>query len=305
MPVKREQMEKLLPELLKNLWNTVDGKRYTEEQYESEKECLLDGYRHQWIGSLLTDRHRNLKQSLVAELGAYLGTKDLTEVERRCAAAADELEEEWAEKVIPDRRQSIENLYNDSETILYELMWWHTLLEDDAPLAYVTALDLARQLDCRSYLDFGAGVGSGGLLFARQGLQVTLADISSRLLAFSRWRFDQRRLDVRIIDLKEQALPKHSFDLVTAMDVFEHLVDPVETLDLISDALRPGGVIFGRFHVDPDDERGQHIVHDFEPCFEHLKALGFVRIWEDDWLWGHLAFRKSGGKKNEVRSHAA
>ena len=61
----------------------------------------------------------------------------------------------------------------------------------------------------------------------------------------------------------------------------------------IADALRPSGVIFGRFHVDPDDERGLHIIHDFEPCFERLKELGFVQIWEDDWLWGHLAFQKS------------
>ena len=137
-------------------------------------------------------------------------------------------------------------------------------------------------------------MGSGGLLFARQGLRVTLADISSRLLAFSQWRFDQRRLAVRIIDLKVRALPRHSFDLVTAMDVFEHLVDPVGTLDMISDALRPGGVLFGRFDVATGDNRGQHIVHDFEPCFARLRELGFVRIWEDDWLWGHMAFQKKG-----------
>jgi SAM-dependent methyltransferase len=289
-----EEMEKLLPEQLKKLWGAVDGQRYTEEQYEAEKESLLDRYRQEWSEALLMDGHNNLKESLVAELCSYLGTKDLAEGERRCAAASDELEKEWAETVIPGSTQSIEALYNDSKTILYELMWWHTLLEDDAPLAYVIAVDLARKLECRSYLDFGAGVGSGGLLFARQGFHVTLADISSRLLVFSRWRFDQRGLPVRIVDLKEQDLRRHSFDFVTAMDVFEHLVDPVGTVDMLADALRPGGVIFGRFDVDEDDDRGQHIVHDFEPCFARMRELGFVRIWEDDWLWGHLAFQKGG-----------
>lgn len=298
-------MEKLLPELLKDLWSTVDGERFTGEQYYAEKESLLERYRCIWSEALLVNRHRDLKSSLVAELGEYTGNENLDYVEERCARGADELEEEWAKKVIRSSRQSIEGFYNQSESILYELMWWHTLVEDDAPLAYVTALDLARRLGCRSYLDFGAGVGSGGLLFARHGLGVTLADISSHLLAFSKWRFHRRGLPVRAIDLKEQALHSRAFDFVTAMDVFEHLVDPVGIVDTISESLRPGGILFGRFHVDADDDRGQHIVHDFEPCFERLKSLGFVQIWEDDWLWGHLAFRKPRGKENKDASSPA
>jgi 16S rRNA G1207 methylase RsmC len=69
--------------------------------------------------------------------------------------------------------------------MLYELMWWHTLGEDVSPLAYVLALRLAQQDGCQSFLDFGAGVGSGGILFARHGLQAALVDVSSSLLHFS------------------------------------------------------------------------------------------------------------------------
>ena len=32
---------------------------------------------------------------------------------------------------------------------------------------------------------------------------------------------------------------------------------------------------------------------------ERLKELGFVEIWEDDWLWGHLAFQKSEYIQND------
>jgi hypothetical protein len=49
-------------------------------------------------------------------------------------------------------------------------------------------LHFARQYGCQCYLDFGSGVGSGGILFARHGFEVTLADISSTLLGFSPWR---------------------------------------------------------------------------------------------------------------------
>ena len=67
-----------------------------------------------------------------------------------------------------------------SQATMYELMWWHTLVDDNSPLAYVTALQFGPAARV-SYLpvDFGAGVGSGGILFARHGFAVTLADISS------------------------------------------------------------------------------------------------------------------------------
>ncbi len=54
----------------------------------------------------------------------------------------------------------------------------------------------------------------------------------------------------------------------------------------------PGGFLYGRFACREDDERPQHIVHDFEPAFERLRALGFSLVWEDEWLWGHQVFQK-------------
>ena len=91
-----------------------------------------------------------------------------------------------------DEPRSIERFYDESRTTMYELMWWHSLRDDASPLAYVTALHLAQQRGCRRYLDFGAGVGSGGILFARHGFDVTLADISSTLLQFTSWRLGRR-----------------------------------------------------------------------------------------------------------------
>jgi 2-polyprenyl-3-methyl-5-hydroxy-6-metoxy-1,4-benzoquinol methylase len=172
-------------------------------------------------------------------------------------------------------------------------MWWHTLSEDSTPLAYVTALQFAQQHSCQRYLDFGAGVGSGGILFARHGFGVTLADISSPLLHFSQWRLKQRQLPAQCLDLKTGALPRHAFDIVTAMDVFEHLVDPVETLAQLHQALQPGGFLFARLAAEVDEDRPQHIVQDFAPTFERLRTLGFVQVWQDDWLWGHQVFRKA------------
>jgi len=47
-------------------------------------------------------------------------------------------------------------------------------------------------------------------------------------------------LAARFVDLKARKLPEQSFDFITAMDVFEHLMDPVDAIDVLADALKPG-----------------------------------------------------------------
>jgi len=96
-------------------------------------------------------------------------------------------------------------------------------------------------------------------------------------------------------DLKACALPRQAFDVVSAMDVFEHLVDPVRAVDQLWEALQPGGFLYVRLGDQPDENRPQHIVQDFEPTFERMRVLGFVEVWRDEWLWGHQVFQKSEG----------
>ncbi len=261
--------------------------------FTGEQARLLAGYRHTWQEALVLEGHQNFQESLLSELGLYTHCADLAEIQARCTQAVAMLKGEWEAKVTPGDGRSIEQFYAESQNTIYELMWWHGLVDDVSPLAYVTALHFARQRGCRSYLDFGAGVGSGAILFARHGLDVTLADISSTLLRFSAWRLARRRLSAAYVDLKTSEPPRHAFDLVTAMDVFEHLVDPVRTVDRLWEALKPGGFLCARLAAEADRDRPQHIVQDFGPTFERLQALGFVRVWQDEWLWGHQIFQKT------------
>lgn len=286
-------MEKLLPDQLKELWQSVVQKQLTTEAFTSEQERLLAEYRNTWKRALLLEGYEDLPESIFAELGRYVGCEDLAEVQLRCTHAVANVKREWQEKVDPGNRQSVEQFYDESQAMLYELMGWHTLCDDASPLAYVTALRFAQQRGCRTYLDFGAGVGSGGILFARHGLQVALADISSPLLRFSQWRLGMRGLSAQYLDLKASGLPSQAFDLVTAMDVFEHLLDPAGVVEELWKALKPRGFLFARISAESDEDRPQHIVQDFGPTFERLRAFGFLEVWRDEWLWGHQVFQKS------------
>jgi mycofactocin glycosyltransferase len=286
-------MEKLLPEHLKDFWQTVVRHEHSAEDYTREYDRALAEYRQTWERALILPEHHDLQESLLAELGRYTQCADVAEVRHRCEHAVVSVKREWENTVQPQDRRSIERFYDESQAMLYELTWWHTLGYDLSPLAYVLAVRFAQQRGCQSYLDFGAGVGSGGILFARHGLQATLADISSSLLRFSAWRLGIRKLSAQYSDLKLSGLPSQAFDFITAMDVFEHLSDPVEAAEQLWKALKPGGFLYARISPEPDEKRPQHIIEDFEPTFERMRALGFVEVWRDEWLWGHQVFQKS------------
>ncbi len=80
--------------------------------------------------------------------------------------------------------------------------------------------------------------------------------------------------------------------MITAMDVFEHLFDPVAAITQLWEALRPGGFIYGRFHAEEGDERAGHIVESFEPTFAKMRELKLVEVWRDEWVWGHVVLQK-------------
>lgn len=286
-------MSVLLPDQLKQMWTSVQHDQLDYQAFSSEQDRLLDQYRRRWSEALLLGDNPQLEDSILAELALYTECSDLDEVRERCKRGAESVAHDW-ETLGPEDEKSIEGFYDRSTSYIYDLMWWHTLSDDTSPLGYVNALEFAEQRGCHLHLDFGAGVGSGNLLFLRNGFESTYADISSSLTRFSEWRFQIRKLSATaFIDVKTASLPSEAFDVVTAMDVFEHLVDPPATVEMLWKALKPGGYLFGRFAPDTEENRRpQHIVEDFAPTMERMRALDFVEIWRDEWLWGNQVFQK-------------
>lgn len=281
----------LLPDRLKTLWEgsseTDHEKLYARQQEKTAEYAAI------WANALRLPEETDLSQSLCRELGQLTGCDDLEKVRARCLGAMKEMKADWEKTVQEGDADSVVTYYDESTAYAYELMWWHTLEEDQSPLAYVCALHLALKNGCQNALDFGAGVGSGALLFHHHDFNVTLADISSALLDFSRKRLDARQVPATYIDLKTTPLPPEAYDFITAMDVFEHIAEPEETVTTLAAALKPGGILFGRFSADVDPDRPSHIARDFAPTFRRLKDLGFTECWRDEWLWGHQAFQKN------------
>jgi SAM-dependent methyltransferase len=280
------------PSGLVKLWHAVERGEVGREDHGKAADALLADYRRRWQDALLAAGESDLARSILVEIGRYRGIADLAAVRAACDGSLAELKRTWLSEVGEGAAAAVARYYDTSDRMIEELMWWHRVEDDTSPLSYVAALDVALAHPGRGYLDFGSGVGSGGLLFAAAGFRATLADISTVLQDFCRWRLAAHDRAAALVDLKAAALPDRAFDFVTAMDVFEHLSDPVGAVEKLDRALKPGGVLFGRFAGDDDDDRPQHIVHDFAPVFRRLDALGYRQIWEDKWFWGHQAFRK-------------
>lgn len=76
--------------------------------------------------------------------------------------------------------------------------------------------------------------------------------------------------------------PKHSIDLVIASHVVEHLSDPINFLDEITDYIRPGGCLFVEVpcqdHLYKSSDE-PHLLFFNDDSIQHLlKKLGFVDI---------------------------
>ena len=113
-----------------------------------------------------------------------------------------------------------------------------------ARLKYVTdraALDGARLAD----VGCGGGILSESL--ARKGAAVTGIDVAPRVLAVARLHLHESELEVDYREMTVEDLARdepQSFDVVTCMEMLEHVPDPPSIVRAVHDLLRPGGQAF-------------------------------------------------------------
>jgi SAM-dependent methyltransferase len=87
-------------------------------------------------------------------------------------------------------------------------------------------------------LDYGMGWGNWCLMARALGCESFGSDISPTRIEYA------TRCGIEVVS--PDRVPAASFDLINADQVFEHLVDPLDTLTRLRDALLPGGLIMLR-----------------------------------------------------------
>jgi SAM-dependent methyltransferase len=225
--------------------------------------------------ALIRPGHQSLYESMVTELAEYLEESPAT-VAAACAAGAESVAQDWKARQLRKESPPVEvvEFYRTTKSYLFDLTAFNSDYPHTATLEAL--LRMAKRRGLTQVLDFGSGIGSVGIFFAQNGMEVSLADVSEPLQKYVAWRFQVRGLKLKLIDLNCEELPRNSFEVVTAFDVLEHLAKPAETLRSLAASMRTGGLI--ALNVEEPDVRFPQHIATYEEVFSSVAAAGFRRL---------------------------
>ncbi len=156
---------------------------------------------------------------LMADLEKYT-KKPEAELVQKLMMGQRLMREEWNAKK-PKKYDEIKQFYKETENYLYDLTHYHlterrqTDIEKTAQVMF---------LKPKNVIDFGCGIGQQGLMLARKGIDVTLADLKSKTLDFAKYRFETHKVKFKIWETDiEDMPPDKKYDVILALDVLEHI----------------------------------------------------------------------------------
>lgn len=227
-----------------------------------------------WQEALTLPGCSSLYQSMVKELAEYMGEPPAI-VAASCELGAESVAAEWNQRRLRKESppQEVLEFYRTTRSYLFDLTVFNANYPYTATLEAL--LESAKNRGFTKLLDFGSGIGSVGLFFARNGMQVALADISEPLQDYVAWRFKSRELKVTIINLDREELPKNTFEVVTALDVLEHLSRPANALNSIAASMKVGGLV--AFNVTRSDPAYPQHIASYEEIHSLVPAMGLRR----------------------------
>mgnify|MGYP000959824638 FL=1 len=129
--------------------------------------------------------------------------------------------------------------------------WWDPESEFK-PLHQINPLrldwiDNAARIADKRVVDIGCGGGILAESMATRGAQVTGVDLSEKALGVARLHLFEsgQNVDYRLISAEDLAREAPaSFDVVTCMEMLEHVPDPASTIRACATLVKPGGHVF-------------------------------------------------------------
>ena len=108
-------------------------------------------------------------------------------------------------------------------------------------------IDGIAALQGKNVLDVGCGGGILAEAMAARGARVTGIDLAGKPLKVAQLHLLESKLDVVYRNIAVEALAEeapHSFDVVTCMEMLEHVPDPASAVRACAALLKPGGHAF-------------------------------------------------------------
>lgn len=102
-------------------------------------------------------------------------------------------------------------------------------------------------LSGQNVLDVGCGGGLLSEAMATEGAQVTALDLNADLIAVAKQHAEQNHFNIDYRCQSIEALAeekKHSFDVLTCMELLEHVPDPKSMIENCMQLVKPNGKVF-------------------------------------------------------------
>jgi SAM-dependent methyltransferase len=238
-------------------------------------------------GCLTIGEETDVRAGVLDDLSTFYGFSRAECVDR-CLHWEEWSVNEWKKQDRNDPN-AITEFYKSTESWSFDLLWYAYLqaVEYAYPVSVAIAESLRRSASSKGeHLDFGSGVGVTGQLFSRLGYRSSLADISTTLQKFAKFRLDRRGDQVSFIDLNEMELEPNRYDVITAIDTLVHIPNLPATMAKLHRALRPGGVLFANFDTRPKEADGNqwHLYSDDLDLRYRLHRVGFEPVEQLDFM---------------------
>ena len=108
-------------------------------------------------------------------------------------------------------------------------------------------IDPSKPMQNLKVLDVGCGGGIMSEPMSRMGGDVTAIDASIRAIEVAKKHSEERSLPITYLNTTTEEMAEHhanSFDIVTAMEIIEHVDSPDKFVQECSNLLKPNGILF-------------------------------------------------------------
>ncbi|MCV2518688.1 MAG: bifunctional 2-polyprenyl-6-hydroxyphenol methylase/3-demethylubiquinol 3-O-methyltransferase UbiG [Candidatus Lightella neohaematopini] len=143
--------------------------------------------------------------------------------------------------------------YKNTNTFNYNIDdWWNIngnfkLLHKINPVRLHYIIMNVDDLNNKNILDVGCGGGILSESMALEGANVTGIDISSKLINIAKSHMGINKLKINYI---QQTIEEHTsshknmYDIITCMEVLEHINQPIKLINQCAQLVKPGGKVF-------------------------------------------------------------
>ena len=179
----------------------------------------VDAFEYMSMATIRVETQQD-RDELTADLIKFTGREE-KDINLDVMVGEELMAKEW-KKSDPKTFEDEKAFYKRTDNYLYDLYKWHFTNRRQFDLELVTGLKNFKNI--KTVLDFGCGIGQNAIMLAREGFNVTLADLDSKTLDFAEFRFRQHNIPHKVwkTDVMDRP-PKKTYDAILCFDVLEHL----------------------------------------------------------------------------------